>query len=89
MSFCRLGKYEILNHLYFSPNFVFWRVALGRFSQCFVVAVVVVGQPWWPRFSLSPLGYDKNVMILKTGLLKKIVTILSLHFFSCLEAFVL
>ena len=65
------SKYEILNHLYFGPNFVLWRVALGRFSQCFVVVVVVVGQPWWPRFSLSPLGYDKNLMILKTCLLKK------------------
>ena len=28
-------KYEILNHLYFGPNFVFWGIALGRFSQCF------------------------------------------------------
>ena len=28
-------EYEILNHLYFGPNFVFWRIALGRFSQCF------------------------------------------------------
>ena len=28
-------KYEILNHLYFGPNFVFWRTALGCFSQCF------------------------------------------------------
>ena len=29
-------KYEILNHLHFGPSFVFWRTALGRFSQyCF------------------------------------------------------
>ena len=28
-------KYEILNHLYFGPSFVFWVIALGRFSQCF------------------------------------------------------
>ena len=28
-------KYEILNHLYFGPNFVFWGIVLGRFSQCF------------------------------------------------------
>ena len=28
-------KYEILNHLYFGSNFVFWWTALGRFSQCF------------------------------------------------------
>ena len=24
-------KYEILNHLYFGPGFVFWRAALGHF----------------------------------------------------------
>ena len=29
-------KYEILNHLHFGPSFIFWRTALGRFSQyCF------------------------------------------------------
>ena len=28
-------KYEILNHLYFGPNFFFWGTALGHFSQCF------------------------------------------------------
>ena len=28
-------KYEILNHLYFGPSFVFWMTALGRLSQCF------------------------------------------------------
>ena len=28
-------KYEILNHLYFGPSFVFWRTALGRFIQYF------------------------------------------------------
>ena len=28
-------KYEILNPLYFRRSFVFWRTALGRFSQCF------------------------------------------------------
>ena len=28
-------KYEILNHLYFGPSFVFWGTALGRFTQCF------------------------------------------------------
>ena len=28
-------KYEILNHLYFGPSFVFWGTALGRFSQSF------------------------------------------------------
>ena len=27
-------RYEILNHLYFGPSFVFWRTALGRFSKC-------------------------------------------------------
>ena len=25
-------QYEILNHLYFGPNFVFWGTASGRFS---------------------------------------------------------
>ena len=29
------SKCEILNHLYFCPNFVFWGTALGRFSQWF------------------------------------------------------
>ena len=29
------SKYEILNHLYFGPNFVFRRTASARFSQCF------------------------------------------------------
>ena len=28
-------KYEILNHLYFGPNFFFGETALGRFSQVF------------------------------------------------------
>ena len=28
-------KYQILNHLYFGPSFVFRGTALGRFSQCF------------------------------------------------------
>ena len=28
------SKYEILNHLYFGPSFIFWGTALGRFSQC-------------------------------------------------------
>ena len=28
------SKYDILNHLYFGPNFVFVWTALGRFSQC-------------------------------------------------------
>ena len=28
-------KYDILNHLYFGPSFVFWGTALRRFSQCF------------------------------------------------------
>ena len=29
------SKYEIFNHLYFGPNFVFWWTALGRFIQFF------------------------------------------------------
>ena len=28
-------RYKILNQLYFGPSFVFWRTALGHFSQCF------------------------------------------------------
>ena len=35
-------NYEILNHLYFGPNFVFWWTTLRRFSQFFVVVNVVV-----------------------------------------------
>ena len=35
-------NYEILNHLYFGPNFVFWWTTLRRFSQFFVVVIVVV-----------------------------------------------
>ena len=32
-------RYEILNQLYFGPSFVFWRTALGHFSQrfCFLI----------------------------------------------------
>ena len=29
-------KKEILNHLYFAPNFDFFSTTLGRFSQCFL-----------------------------------------------------
>ena len=29
-------KYDILNHLYFGPDFNFGGTALGRFSQCFL-----------------------------------------------------
>ena len=35
-------NHEILNHLYFGPNFVFWWTTLRRFSQFFVVVIVVV-----------------------------------------------
>ena len=31
----RIPKYKTLNRLYFGPNFIFWRSALGCFSQCF------------------------------------------------------
>ena len=30
------SKYEILNHLYFGPSFLFCGTALGRFSQCWI-----------------------------------------------------
>ena len=33
------SKYDILNHLYFGPNFVFLGTALGRFSQCFFLTI--------------------------------------------------
>ena len=46
-------KYEILNHLYFGPSFVFWGVSLGRFNQCFFL-FFVLGQPWWPTFLFPP-----------------------------------
>ena len=35
-------NHEILNHLYFGPNFVFWWTTLRRFSQFFVVVIAVV-----------------------------------------------
>ena len=36
-------KYEIFNHLYFGPSFVFWRTALGSFSQCVFFSIF---RPW-------------------------------------------
>ena len=35
-------KYEILNHLYLGPSFVFWGTALGRFMQRFLLILC----PW-------------------------------------------
>ena len=35
-------NHEMLNQLYFGPNFVFWWTTLRRFSQFFVVVIVVV-----------------------------------------------
>ena len=32
-------KYEILNHLYFGPSFVFWATVFGRFSQCIFLLI--------------------------------------------------
>ena len=51
-------KYEILNHLYFGSNFVFWWTALGRFSQCFAfVQFFNVAPPPPP----TPTPRHKNV----------------------------
>ena len=62
-------KYEILNHLYFGPSFVFWRTALGRFSQRFFFFLIsVVGQPWWPTFLLSTLPPPHNIKNFPTAL---------------------
>ena len=33
------SRYEILNHLYFGPNFFFSGTALGLFSRCFSSSV--------------------------------------------------
>ena len=53
-------KYEILNHLYFGPSFVFWRTALGRFSQC----VFLIFRPWSTMvteiFTQPPLSHHKK-----------------------------
>ena len=38
-------KHEILNHLYFGPNFGFLGIALGHFSQCFFVFPIFPCQP--------------------------------------------
>ena len=32
-------KYEILNHLYFGPSFLFGGTAIRRFRQCFVFLI--------------------------------------------------
>ena len=60
-------RYEILNHLYFGPSFVFWVPALGRFSQCFffiIIIIFVIGQPWRPTFLLSSPTMKKLPMAL-------------------------
>ena len=53
-------KKEILNHLYFGPSFVFWRTALGRFSQC----VFLIFRPWSTMvteiFTQPPLSHHKK-----------------------------
>ena len=62
-------KYEILNHLYFGPSFVFWGTALGRFSQWFflifrhrpiTVADIFTQPPHHKKASYSP---EKHVML--------------------------
>ena len=50
------SKYEILNHLHFGPNFVFWGTALGRFSQGLFFQFLDVIQPWLSTFLLSIFG---------------------------------
>ena len=37
-------RYEILNHLYFGPNFFFRRTALGGFSQCFFFSFLILAR---------------------------------------------
>ena len=31
------SKHEIMNHLYFGANFIFWVTSLGRFTWCFLL----------------------------------------------------
>ena len=50
------SKYEILNHLYFGPNFDFWGTALWRFSQGLFFQFWDVVQPWLSTFLLSIFG---------------------------------
>ena len=47
MIYFKISKYEILNHIYFDPSFVF----LGLPWDCF--QFYVVGQLWWQTFLLS------------------------------------
>ena len=50
----KTSKHEILNHLYFGPNFVILGTALRWFSQCFFWGVFAMGQLWWSTFLLRP-----------------------------------
>ena len=63
-------KYEIFNHLYFGPNFVFWGTALGRFSQCVFFKFFVVGQPRCSILKWPWNGKRQNKLIEKELLSK-------------------
>ena len=47
-------KYQILNHLYFGPSFVFRGTALGRFSQCFFFNFLPSVNHGFRRFYSTP-----------------------------------
>ena len=47
-------KYEILNHLYFGPSFVFLETALGCFSKCFFLIFLLVVNHGNQHFYLAP-----------------------------------
>ena len=60
------SKYEILNHLYFGPNFVFWGTALGRFSRGVffsifrrrpTMVVNIFTQCFWKNFKITDHRY--------------------------------
>ena len=55
-------KYEILNHLYFGPNFIFGGTALGRFSQCFFLDFLTYlqGSPPPPTIKTFPMALNSN-----------------------------
>ena len=60
------SKYEILNHLYFGPNFDFWGTTLGRFSQGLffsifrrrpTMVVNIFTQYFWKNFKITDHKY--------------------------------
>ena len=57
-------KYDILNHLYFGPSFVFQGTALRRFSQCFFLncsSLVNHGDRHFHSFPPPPPHHHKKL----------------------------